>query len=94
MGLLGIQAVPAFWGLSAALAECAGGALLILGILTRPAAMVMAFTMFVAFFMHYNRGDDFKVYSHALEAGIVFLSIFIMGGGKYALDRVLFKAIS
>lgn len=94
MSLLGINFAPTFWGLSAAVAECAGGVLLIFGILTRPAAIGMAFTMFVAFFMHYSRGDEFKVYSHALESMMLFVSISIMGGGKYSLDRVMFKRIA
>lgn len=70
-------------------AELFGGIALILGILTRPATAVMAFTMLIALIFHLNRGDKFVAYSHALESGILFLSLFIAGPGKFSLDYLL-----
>lgn len=70
-------------------AEFFGGIALILGILTRPATAVMAFTMLIALIFHLNKGDKFVAYSHALESGILFLSLFIAGPGKFSLDYLL-----
>jgi putative oxidoreductase len=74
----------------AGMAEFFGGVALILGIFFRPAAIVMAFNMLVALTFHLRRGDPFVTYSHALESGILFLSLAISGAGKYSLDRKLF----
>jgi putative oxidoreductase len=73
-------------GFLAALAETGGGALLVLGLLTRPACLGLLATMTVATIMHMDKGDGFKVYSHALEAGILFFSLIFIGPGKFSLD--------
>ncbi len=85
MASLGVTFAHTLWGLSAALSETVGGLLLMLGLFFRPAAILLAFTMAVALQMHVSKGDPFQVYSHALEAGIVFLSLILIGPGKYAL---------
>lgn len=85
MGMLGITFAPVFWGFMAALSEALGGALLILGIFFRPACLFLAITMAVALNMHIGRGDTFAVYSHALEDGIVFLCLILIGPGKYVM---------
>ena len=58
MEQLGIGFLPAMWGFFAAFAESVGSALLILGILTRPAAGLLAFTMFVAVLRHVGAPPD------------------------------------
>ena len=73
----------------AGMAEFFGGIALILGILTRPAAAIMAFNMLIALIFHLNKGDKFVTYSHALESGIIFLSMLISGPGKFSLDHLL-----
>jgi putative oxidoreductase len=85
MGMIGITFVPEFWGFMAAISEAVGGALLIFGLFFRTACLFLAVTMAVALNMHIGSGDPFKVYSHALENGIVFLSLFLIGPGKYVL---------
>ncbi len=85
MATLGVTFAPTLWGLCAALSETVGGLLLMLGLFFRPACIVLAFTMAVALNMHVSKGDPFRVYSHALEDGIVFLSLILIGPGKYAL---------
>ncbi len=85
MSMLGITFAPVFWGFLAALSEALGGALLILGIFFRPACLFLAITMAVALNMHIAKGDTFAVYSHALEDGIVFLCLILIGPGKYVL---------
>ena len=91
MGLAkGLAATGIPGGIVAAyLAGCAeffGGIALILGILARPTASVMAFNMLIALIFHLNKGDKFVAYSHALESGILFLSLLISGPGKFSLD--------
>jgi putative oxidoreductase len=77
------------WGLAAALAEGLGGVLLVLGLATRPAALALVATMAVAVRMHADAGQGWSGYSHALEDGIAFLAIVILGPGRYSLDARL-----
>src|ERR1700735_2114159 len=49
MASLGINFMPNIWGLLAVLCDFAGGILFVLGFLLRPAAILIAFTMVVAF---------------------------------------------
>ncbi len=79
---------PVFWGFMASLAEFGGGLCLVLGFLFRPALAMLIFTMLIACLVHYNNGDGFNGYSHALESGVVFLGLFLAGPGKYALKIV------
>jgi putative oxidoreductase len=37
--------------------------------------------------MHLSAGDGFTVFSHPMKAGLVFLSLFIAGPGRYAIDQ-------
>jgi putative oxidoreductase len=90
MSNLGIDFAPAFWGFMAGFAECGGGILLVLGLLTRPAAALLVCTMVVAAIRHVAAGDGFGGWSHATEAGITFASLFLMGPGKFSLDFKLF----
>ena len=90
MGHLGIGAVPEVWGFLAAASEFFGGICLMLGLFVRPAAVFLAATMGVAATMHLTQGDGLKVASHAIELGIVFISLVCIGSGRYGLDRVWF----
>ena len=58
-----------------------------LGFLTRPAALFVAFTMAVATVMTYRTSGNFNDWSHPLEIGIVALSLFVIGAGKFSIDR-------
>ncbi|HKY31565.1 MAG TPA: DoxX family protein [Candidatus Polarisedimenticolia bacterium] len=86
MGNLGLTAVPVFWGFMAAVAEGVGGACLVLGLAFRPACILLAFTMGVAATFHLNRGDGLQGAAHAIEVGVVFLSLIFLGPGKYSID--------
>ncbi|NOY52258.1 MAG: DoxX family protein [Deltaproteobacteria bacterium] len=87
MGSMGITLYPVLWGFLAALSETVGGMLLILGLYFRTACLFLAMTMAVALQMHIRKGDPFAVYSHALEDGIVFLALLLIGPGKYVLKK-------
>jgi len=87
MASLGITFMPNIWGLAAALSQFGGGFLLILGFLFRPAAMLIALTMLVAFVSTFREHPhNFAQYSRSIEMfciGIVFLFV---GPGKYSLE--------
>lgn len=74
--------------------EFFGGVLLILGLLTRPAALVTAFTMVVAIFVvHFEHG--LFLANNGYEFGLALLAasvaLFFYGGGKFSADGALSK---
>lgn len=83
---LGIDFAPTLWGFAGSLSELAGGVLLALGLLFRPACVALAATMAVAATMHLGKGDGLMGASHAIEDGIVFLGLLLLGPGRFALD--------
>jgi putative oxidoreductase len=87
MGNLGIDVAPAFWGFAAAVSEFGGGLLLAAGIQFRAACALLLFTMIVASVKHVTGGDGFGKASHAIEAAILFLSLILIGPGRYRLRR-------
>lgn len=73
-------------------AEFFGGILLMLGLLTRPAAAICAVTLLVALFsVHW--GNGFFLTTHGIEYALALTSaatsLSIMGGGSYSVDRLL-----
>ncbi len=89
MGNFGIDFLPAFWGFMAAFSEFFGGILLILGLFFRPACILLTLTMIVAAGFHIGRGDGFLGASRAIENGILFISLILIGPGKVSLDKRL-----
>lgn len=87
MGNLGVTAVPVLWGFLAALSEFGGGICLVLGFAFRPACLIMMFTMIVATMHHLMGGDGLMTASHAIENGVMFLGLFLLGPGKYSVDK-------
>ena len=83
----GIHFAPTFFGLMAALSEFGGGLCLILGLFFRPACFFMFCTMAVASTMHLTQGDGLQKASHAIEAGILFLSLIFIGPGPCTLGN-------
>ncbi|MFN7131398.1 MAG: DoxX family protein [Myxococcales bacterium] len=73
----------------AALSETLGAALLLLGLLTRPAAVALTLTMLgAAFGVHWN--DPFTKKELALTYATISLALLFTGPGRFSLDRVLF----
>lgn len=73
-------------------AEFFGGVALMLGLLTRPAALVNALTMLVAlFWVHW--GNGFFLDTHGIEYALALLSataaLVFIGGGQYSLDALI-----
>jgi putative oxidoreductase len=87
MAALGITFLPKFWGLAAGLTEFGGGILLILGFVFRPACLLIAFDMFVAFVSLFKSGRGFLEYSRPLEMLCVFVILLFVGPGKHSFDR-------
>lgn len=85
MKTVGITAWPVFWGFMAMAAELLGGAMLFLGLLVRPFAALMCFTMVMATVMLISNGKPMMDYAHALDMAIVFLGLVFAGGGRFAL---------
>ncbi|NVK36980.1 MAG: DoxX family protein [Gammaproteobacteria bacterium] len=82
--------------LMAGSAEFFGGIALLIGLLIRPAAVVVAFTMVVAIFStHFSNGlfMSNNGYEYALTLLAVSVALAIQGGGKLAVDNVLVKKI-
>ena len=86
MSNFGVTSAPAFWGFMAGFAEAGGGVCLVLGLFMRPACLLLAVTMGVAARHHFAQGDGLMGASHAIELGIVFLSLILIGPGKYSID--------
>ena len=89
MAHLGLDFWPTFWGFMAAISETFGGLLFAVGFLFRPATALLLGTMIVATTMHLRTGDGIMGASHAIEAGIVFAAMLLVGPGKFALDEKL-----
>jgi putative oxidoreductase len=76
-----------FWGLMATLAELVGGILLVIGWAFRPALLALIPTMVIAtLFLIIGREAPFTQWSHPLTVGLVFVSMFLIGPGKYSLE--------
>lgn len=71
--------------------EFFGGIALILGLLTRPAALVTAFVMLMAITVHVGNGlfVSNNGYEFALILAVASLSLVFQGGGALSLDRAL-----
>ncbi len=99
IGVLGVPVfAPTFWGFMAAFAEFGGCILLMLGLLYRPAAFMLFFTMLVATVLHWREAlpegmtaemHFQRVVSRPLELCIVFGGMFLIGPGKISLDHVI-----
>jgi len=87
MKVVGINFLPTVWGFLAAVSEGLGGFLLILGLFFRPVNMMLVFTMVIAALVHFGKGDGISGASHAIELGVVFLSLIFIGPGKYSIDK-------
>lgn len=96
MASIGLE--PGFlMALLAGSAEFFGGLALLLGLLTRPAALALAFTMVVAIFStHIDNGLFMS--NNGYEFGLALLgmclALVVSGGGKFSLDNKLAQAIA
>ncbi|MCD4559321.1 DoxX family protein [Lelliottia nimipressuralis] len=92
-GMLVEKGLPGFIAYGVLIGEVVAPVLIVLGILTRPAALVLAFTMIVAWLM-VGTGKTFAldaVGAWAIESLVYFfigaLAVAFMGAGRYSLAR-------
>src|SRR5882672_11225691 len=72
--------------------ELVGGALIVLGLLTRPVAFILSGEMAVAYFMAHAPHGPFPILNHGELAALysfVFLFFAAHGGGSYGIDGLL-----
>jgi putative oxidoreductase len=74
--------------------ELVGGALLILGLLTRPVAFILSGEMAFAYFMaHASKGNALLPLTNGGDAAVLYCFIFlffaIAGGGSWSLDKMV-----
>ncbi len=72
--------------------EFFGGLALILGLFIRPAAVALAFAMLVAIIVVHLAGGlflDKGGFEYALALLSMSMAIFVLGGGRYSIDRLL-----
>ena len=89
--MLGFAPGP-FWAVLLALTEFVGGLLLVIGFLTRPAALAATIVLLVTIYFHWilkSQGDDGSEKS-SLWAAMTFL-IFVRGAGAWSVDRFMKK---
>lgn len=75
----------------AGLLETIGGILLVLGLFTRPVALILSGEMAVAYFLAHAPRGFFPLVNNgdlAVLFCFVFLYLFVAGGGSWSLDRL------
>lgn len=87
MQYVGITFMPVLWGFLIAFFEFAGGFLLAVGYMFRPACILLACTMAVTAAMKFATGAGLAGASQALELGIVVVSLMLIGTGKYSFAK-------
>ena len=85
--------LPAFFAWSAGLSEFAGGILLALGLMTRPAAFFVAVTMLVAGFIN-HAGDPFGSAEKAYMYLVIAMVYMIIGSGRFSLDSMVRRKLN
>jgi putative oxidoreductase len=83
---LGIDFGYTIWGLAASLVMTLGGALMILGLAHRPAALALFITMVVASIWKYYPFFGWSAADHPAAMAIVCLGLLFTGPGKYSID--------
>lgn len=87
MQLLGIDFWHTFFGFLAAFSESIGGLMIATGLLFRPAAAMLGFTMLMALLSHLISGQGNP--GHAFKNLFALTGLIIIGPGKYSLDFLI-----
>ncbi len=89
MQYLGIDFAPMFFGFMAGVAEFFGGIFILLGLFFTPSVVLLFLVMLVASVKNIATAEGLANYSHSIELAVVFLSLVLIGAGKYSLDKKL-----
>ena len=87
MSNFGINFLPEFWGFMAAFTEFFVPMFIILGLLFRPAAFLLAFNMIVAATVHLKNLDPWGKIAYPMMLVILFISMFLIGPGKFSISE-------
>lgn len=95
VGTMGFP-VPVLFAWMAALTEFVGGALIVLGLLTRPVALALAFNMAVAAFLAHRSAPLFATGQGASkEPALLYLLPFVFfvlaGAGRISVDHLILR---
>jgi len=80
--------IPEVMAVLAALAESAGAIFIALGLLTRPAALTLLTTMFVAAFVQ-HADDPWGKQELPLTFAAMCVALIVAGAGRFSLDHLL-----
>ncbi len=83
---------PVLFAWAASLSEYVGALLLALGLFTRPAAFMVAATMFVAAISHSS--DPFAVAEKAYLYMSIALLFIVLGSGRFGMDAIIRKKLT
>ncbi len=86
--------VPIAWAYWLGILELLGGAMLAIGLLTRPVALLLVIEFIViTFFWNFRFGFSFTAqgggFEYPLVLLILYVAIFFRGGGRYSADRLI-----
>lgn len=97
-GNIGLNFAPAFWGFMAMFSELVGGALIIMGFLYIPVAVLTGITMLVAMTADAGRIEEGATFVQSFMAMKASLTMFVLslvailvGPGKYSIDALIAK---
>ena len=87
IGIFGISRGYLVFGVLAAGTVVVAGLFVTLGLLFRWSCLALAAVLAVALTLDLKDGYGFTIYSRALECMILFLSLTIIGPGKFSVDK-------
>lgn len=88
----GIYEHHEIYGYIIAFTEFGGGILLLFGLFHRIICFLLILIMALAAANYFMAGAGLKGAHHAVEGGVLFLSLLFIGPGRYALDQLLFES--
>ena len=86
--IIGFEFLSTFFGFMAAFSESVCALLIIIGLFTRPASILLFFTMFVAMMNHII---DSEMPELAIMYCLLSLVLILSGPGKFSLDQMWFS---
>ena len=88
---IGLEFLSTFFGFMAAFSESVCALLIVIGLFTRPASILLFFTMFVAIMNHII---DNEMPELAIMYCLSSLVLILSGPGKFSLDQKLFSKLN
>ena len=89
--IIGLEFLSTFFGFMAAFSESVCALLIIIGLFTHPASILLFFTMFVASMNHIM---DSEMPELAIMYCLLSLVLILSGPGKFSLDQKFFSKLN